>query len=85
MSAASTRTPTPSQTSTTGEHDSINTTAFKRLFSQGQPGLRFQHLGAVCSTGTRILPAEGVNGTYNEELFTQEALRYQAHAVFRLT
>jgi len=39
----------------------------------------------VCSTGTRILPAEGVNGTYNEELFTQEALRYQAHAVFRLT
>ena len=75
MSAASTRTPTPSQTSTTGEHDSINTTAFKRLFSLGQPGLRFQHLGAVCSTGTRILPAEGVNGTYNEELFTQEALR----------
>ena len=30
----------------------------------------------MCSTGTRILPAEGVNGTYNEELFTQEALRY---------
>ena len=48
---------------------SINTTllAWARL--------RFQHLGAVCSTGTRILPAEGVNGTYNEELFTQEALR----------